>query len=173
MPYCEEHYHHPSTNTATPSRQQPTESQRKPPPLKPKPSIGKKPDLTSPPLPSSSSSRTADESYKRPDISSRSSVSSTGTKPISESRPSAKVCRQCNQVIDGPSASALGHDYHIHHFQCFDCGRALSSRVPGKFFIFYFTCLVLCIYSISLGMWQGDEHGELVCKMCAFKRTQQ
>ncbi|CAO0797557.1 unnamed protein product [Mucor circinelloides] len=155
MPYCEEHYHHPSTNTTTPSRQQPTESQRKPPPLKPKPSIGKKPDLTSPPLPSSSSSssRTADESYKRPDISGRSSVLSTGTKPISESRPSAKVCRQCNQVIDGPSASALGHDYHIHHFQCFDCGRALSSRVPG--------------------MWQGDEHGELVCKMCAFKRTQQ
>lgn len=41
------------------------------------------------------------------------------------------------------------------------------------FFIFYFICLVVCIYSISLGMWQGDEHGELVCKMCAFKRTQQ
>ncbi|GAN11163.1 transforming growth factor beta-1-induced transcript 1 protein-like isoform X2 [Mucor ambiguus] len=152
MPYCEQHYHHPTSNTATPQRQhqqQPAESQRKPPPLKPKPSIGKKPDL---PSPSPSSSR-PEEPYKKPDTSSRSSVSSTSIKPATESRPSAKVCHQCSQAIDGPSASALGHDYHIHHFQCFDCGRALSSRVPG--------------------MWQGDEHGELVCKMCAFKRTQQ
>ncbi|KAL0144092.1 LIM domain-containing protein [Mucor lusitanicus] len=152
MPYCEQHYHHPTSNATTSQRQhhqQPAESQRKPPPLKPKPSIGKKPDLP-PPSPSSGK---PEEPYKRPDISNRPSVSRTSIKPTTETRPSAKVCHQCNQAIDGPSASALGHDYHIHHFQCFDCDRALSSRVPG--------------------MWQGDEHGELVCKMCAFKRTQQ
>lgn len=128
MPYCEEHYHHPITNKPT-QRQQPQQQnveQRKPPPLKPKPSIGKKPDL---PLPSSS--RT-EESYKRPDISNRSSLSNINAKSTAETRASAKVCHQCNQMIDGPSASALGHDYHIHHFQCSDCSRALSSRVPGK-----------------------------------------
>ncbi|KAI9485565.1 MAG: hypothetical protein EXX96DRAFT_545624 [Benjaminiella poitrasii] len=65
----------------------------------------------------------------------------------------AKICHQCREVIDGASASALGHDYHIHHFQCSQCSRALSSRVPG--------------------MWQGDEQGELICKMCAFNKRNQ
>lgn len=134
MPYCEEHYHHPITNKLT-QRQQPqqlqqlqqqNEEQRKPPPLKPKPSIGKNTDL---PLPSP---YRAEESYKRPDISNRSSLSKTSIKSTTETRPLAKVCHQCNEMIDGPSASALGHDYHIHHFQCSDCSRALSSRVPGK-----------------------------------------
>jgi hypothetical protein len=128
MPYCEEHYHHPISKKPTQIHQpqQQNEEQKKPPPLKPKPSIGKKPDLPSP-----SPSRT-EEPYKRPDISNRSSLSNTNIKSTTEIRPSSKVCHQCNQTIDGPSASALGHDYHIHHFQCSDCSRALSSRVPGK-----------------------------------------
>jgi uncharacterized protein with PIN domain len=66
--------------------------------------------------------------YKRPAIFNLSSLLNTNAKATNETRPSVKVCHQCNQVIDGPSASALGHDYHIHHFQCMDCSRALSSR---------------------------------------------
>ncbi|KAI8361764.1 hypothetical protein BD560DRAFT_316182, partial [Blakeslea trispora] len=42
-----------------------------------------------------------------------------------------KHCHHCQQVIDGPCATALGHDYHVHHFQCSQCQRMLSSRVPG------------------------------------------
>lgn len=148
MPYCEEHYHHPSStnNNKLPSpspqkQQQNEEHNRKPPPLKPKPSIGSKPNLS--PSPSTSNNRLAEESssFKRPSISNRSSMpnsaaTTTNPKPAmtETTRPSAKVCHHCNQMIDGPSASALGHDYHIHHFQCTDCNRALSSRVPGKSF---------------------------------------
>lgn len=94
---------------------------------------------------------------KRPEInnyrSSNSSIKSESTvNNIASANTGSKVCHQCNEAIDGPCASALGHDYHIHHFQCFYCSRALSSRVPG--------------------MWQGDKNGELTCKMCAFKQNE-
>lgn len=71
--------------------------------------------------------------YKRPTIFNRSSLLNTNAKATNGTRPSAKVCHQCNQVIDGPSATALGHNYRIHHFQCMDCSRALSSCASGKF----------------------------------------
>lgn len=70
---------------------------------------------------------------KRPDISSHSGTTSKPEKKVAPASTSgSKLCHQCNSAIDGPSASALGHDYHIHHFQCRQCSRALSSRVPGN-----------------------------------------
>ena len=135
-PYCEQHYHHPlqqSPQQQRPPQQRPPQrtpsqsaSKQAPPPVKPKPVIAKKPDFP-----------TRDSATKRESVS-------VSTK---------KICHQCRQEIDGPCANALGHDFHVHHFQCSACERSLSSRVPG--------------------MWQADAHGELVCKMCAFKKGQQ
>lgn len=111
-PYCEEHYERPHPRQQEQRQQeQRQQEQRQPPVLKPKPSIPKKPELKSPTIENKPL-----RSTPRNDIKSG----------------SAKLCHSCNEVIDGPSTNALGHDYHIHHFQCSRCNRALSSRVPGR-----------------------------------------
>lgn len=149
-PYCEEHYHHPrqqqtpkqpqfeqkpqqpqiSRQQQPPKQpqfeqkpQQPRQEQeRKPPAIKPKPTITRKPDFLSKPEPE----------INRPEISSYSSNILKTEKKVVPATSGSKICHQCNSAIDGPSASALGHDYHIHHFQCSHCSRSLSSRVPGN-----------------------------------------
>ncbi|KAG1459550.1 hypothetical protein G6F56_006141 [Rhizopus delemar] len=119
-PYCEDHY--PRENVTASPKPIPSKPKVSKPvasvtPTKPtKPAVPPKPTLPKP-------SRTLSRSLKP-----------------------AKECHVCQSVIDGPCANALGHDYHIHHFQCHQCHRSLSSRVPG--------------------MWQGNSEGELVCKMC-------
>ncbi|KAI9247527.1 hypothetical protein BY458DRAFT_527133 [Sporodiniella umbellata] len=118
-PYCEEHYpreQSPSHWTPKPFTPPSLKPDHPNPVLKPKPLT--KPVGLKPPVP---------------------------PKPALSLKP-AKACHVCQEVIDGPCASALGHDYHIHHFQCYQCHRSLSSRVPG--------------------MWQGNSQGELICKMC-------
>lgn len=106
------------------------EDNRVPPSIKPKPPvISRKPDF-SPTKP--------EPQVKRPEINNyrSSNNSSIKTEPVVKkvtgTNTGSKVCHQCKEVIDGPCASALDHDFHIHHFQCFYCKRALSSRVPGK-----------------------------------------
>jgi hypothetical protein len=52
--------------------------------------------------------------------------------PTRSKKVNEKMCHQCNEKIFGPCATALGHHYHIGHFQCVYCHRTLSSRVSGK-----------------------------------------
>ncbi|OBZ85860.1 Transforming growth factor beta-1-induced transcript 1 protein [Choanephora cucurbitarum] len=135
QPYCE---HHQSKSTIKPKpvfnkphEFSPTATTAKPNPLSPstpstKPSIHTaKPTPPSPRTPS------------------------TRAPSVTPSTSNMKQCHHCGQQIDGPCASALGHDYHIHHFQCSQCQRTLSSRVPG--------------------MWTGNSQNELVCKSCKIK----
>lgn len=141
-PYCEEHYHRPCLQQVPSSPQKPAQppqqQEKKPPTLKPKPPvIAKKPDFSSSSKPTEPQVDAA--AAKRPGINAQSSLSrsikSTTTdsnKKTTAGSGSKKVCHRCNTVIDGSVASALGYDYHIHHFQCSRCDRALSSRVPGK-----------------------------------------
>lgn len=107
----------------------------RPPTIKPKPPvISRKPDL--------STNKPEPPQVKRPEINNyRSSSSNIKTEPttvvkkkVTGTNTGSKVCHQCKEIIDGPCATALGHDFHIHHFQCSYCKRALSSRVPGKLF---------------------------------------
>ncbi|CAO3631262.1 unnamed protein product [Mucor hiemalis] len=138
-PYCEEHYHHPLKK----------QQERYPPAVKPKPPlVAKKPDFP----PKKINTELGQD--KKPEFSSPNNSGNRSSRIIntSNNNPSKKTCHHCKSIIDGPCATGLGHDYHVHHFQCSVCSRALSSRVPG--------------------MWQGDSNGELVCKMCAFKSSQ-
>ncbi|GAA5808596.1 hypothetical protein MFLAVUS_001988 [Mucor flavus] len=158
-PYCEEHYHNPMKKASPKPFKKPVTTLQEntrapaPPTIKPKPPvISRKPDL--------STNKPEPPQVKRPEINNyRSSSSNIKTEPttvmkkkVTGTNTGSKVCHQCKEIIDGPCATALGHNFHIHHFQCSYCKRALSSRVPG--------------------MWQGDKHGELTCKMCAFKQTE-
>ncbi|KAI8374526.1 LIM domain-containing protein [Radiomyces spectabilis] len=79
-------------------------------------------------------------------VTSSPSNPSPQTKP-SNNPPSGKQCHRCRQPIEGRASNAFGYDYHPNHFQCSQCDRLLSVRVPG--------------------MWQANPQGELVCKMCA------
>jgi hypothetical protein len=136
-PYCEEHYHYPrqqqpstSSRLAAPTATQPQQK----PTLKPKPPIiAKKPDFSS-----SSPKPIIEPELKIPEINTYSSSNSSirtadsHKKTANPGGSTKKVCHSCNSVIDGSAASALGYNYHIHHFQCSQCDRALSSRVPGN-----------------------------------------
>lgn len=118
-------------------QQQPSiQQERAPPAIKPKPMISRKPDF-----PAAGAANKPEIEIKRPEISNnyRSSGSNIvkvepAVKKVAPANTGSKVCYQCKETIDGPCATALDHDYHIHHFQCFHCNRALSSRVPGIFF---------------------------------------
>lgn len=103
-PYCEQHY---PRHVAG----------REKPPVPTKPASYTKPTSSSPSSPVAPT---------KPSI-----LKPTVPKPSTASH-AKKICHVCQNIIDGPCANALGHDYHIHHFQCSRCNRALSSRVPGK-----------------------------------------
>lgn len=139
-PYCEQHY---PRHVAG----------REKPPVPTKPASYTKPTSSSP----SSPVAPTKPSILKPSVPKSSAASHA-----------KKVCHVCQNIIDGPCANALGHDYHIHHFQCSRCNRALSSRVPGKKKKKDIKKINV-INCILLGMWQGDSRGELVCKMCINK----
>ncbi|KAI8988479.1 hypothetical protein BDF20DRAFT_833331 [Mycotypha africana] len=154
-PYCEDDYHNSkqqfSSKQALPLNQQQQQSKKQPftatdnetPNLKPKPSVPKKPAFI-PAFSSSSISLSTPHSQNIAEPSSKNQQTNARSANQNDSNDSLnrmKRCHQCKEVIDGPFAQAFGHDYHIHHFQCFICSRALSSRVPG--------------------MWQDDGNGEI------------
>ncbi|RCI06266.1 Transforming growth factor beta-1-induced transcript 1 protein [Rhizopus stolonifer] len=115
-PYCEKHPNRPSVS-----------SERKPSiPTEKRPSMSteRKPSIPTERKPSISTEREPLADKRPPVLKPKPSIKSD-TK-------SNKTCHHCGDMIDGPCASALGHDYHVHHFQCSQCQRTLSSRVPGK-----------------------------------------
>lgn len=113
-PYCEQHYPRHIAG-------------REKPPVPAKPASYTKPTSSSP----SSPVAPTKPSILKPTVPNPSTLKPSVPKSSAASH-AKKVCHVCQNIIDGPCANALGHDYHIHHFQCSRCNRALSSRVPGK-----------------------------------------
>ncbi|OBZ91142.1 Paxillin [Choanephora cucurbitarum] len=69
-------------------------------------------------------------------------------KPLEETK-SCKSCHRCQKPIEGRSISAFGYDYHPLHFQCAQCNKILSVRLPG--------------------LYQETERGNIICKPCIRK----
>ncbi|KAI8369996.1 hypothetical protein BD560DRAFT_397323 [Blakeslea trispora] len=60
-----------------------------------------------------------------------------------------KSCHRCQKPIEGRCISAFGYDYHPLHFQCAQCNKILSVRLPG--------------------LYQETTEGNIICKPCIRK----